>query len=445
MNVETYILTHNSPLRLLTCLERLRAADTRFFNTPVIVVDQSTNDSLAEKTAAVAAASNVEYKRFDNLGASGGRWRCAQLFHASNANAMFYFEDDLVFHNGAGILRSRFKLPWCIPNIYGITIEAVRSFKLGYLKLSFQEFYCDHSDETAHSGVRAKYALEESHGAMLFVGDAFYSNWPMLITKEASLQIFEHAPGSEGAYVQRAKQLRADGAFKAGVFAAETIMHAFIQDHRENKVDLIAPKIDKPVPAPVALGAIDYCGLSAQQHPQALPLFRSFFAAHKDIDLVLEIGAGNGGFAAFLKDEADKIGAKFVTYETDPARLALYAHAEFVRRNIDVRVIDALSAAGKQSILAELANSKRALILCDGGNKIVEFNTFAPHVRPGDIMMAHDYAPNAAVFQTEYVHKIWNWLEIDDESTIAARDAANLVPYHIEFNSAAWLCVVKQS
>lgn len=191
-------------------------------------------------------------------------------------------------------------------------------------------------------------------------------------------------------------------------------------------------------------GSFQYCGLKAQQNHNALNVFRAFFAAHPDIDLVLELGTGNGGFAIFLKDECDKLGAKFVTYENDPGRLADHAHEEFARRNIDVRQLNILSPEGLQSALAELRASKRAMVLCDGGDKMSEFRLFAPHMRVGDLLMAHDYAPNSTVFNTEYMNKIWNWHETDDSGTIAARTAANLVPYYPDFNSAAWLCTIKE-
>jgi hypothetical protein len=147
----------------------------------------------------------------------------------------------------------------------------------------------------------------------------------------------------------------------------------------------------------------------------------------------------------FLKDETDKLGAKFVTYETNTARLAEYVHPEFMKRDIDVRRLNVLMEAGKASILAELAQSRRALILCDASHNAIEFNTFAAHVRPGDILMAHDYAPDHAVFQRDYANKIWNWLEVDDAATMDARKAAKLVPYYPDFNSVAWLCVVKEA
>lgn len=195
----------------------------------------------------------------------------------------------------------------------------------------------------------------------------------------------------------------------------------------------------------ISAGWFQYAGMVAQQNHNAIAVFQAFFATHADISLVLEFGTGHGGFSVFLKDECDKIGAKFVTYETDPARLAQHTHEEFAKRNIDVRKLDVLSPEGVASALAELRESRRALVLCDGGDKISEFNSFAPHLRVNDIIMAHDYAPNAETFGQEYFNKIWNWHEIDDHATAAARVAANLVPYYPDFNTAAWLCVIKQA
>lgn len=186
-------------------------------------------------------------------------------------------------------------------------------------------------------------------------------------------------------------------------------------------------------------------GIFLQQHKNAPAVFSAFFAAHPDIDLVIELGAGAGGFSLLLKDECDKIGAKFITYEHSADLVdQLLADPLFLAKKIDVRCADIYRNPAVSEIVSELTAAKRALLLCDGVNKILEFNLFGHYLNSGSIIMAHDYAPNAHVFNRDYKNKIWNWHEIGDDSVRATVAAAKLVPYYPDFNSVAWLCCIKQ-
>ena len=40
----------------------------------------------------------------------------------------------------------------------------------------------------------------------------------------------------------------------------------------------------------------------------------------------------------------------------------------------------------------------KTIVLCDGGNKIKEFNLLAKYIKSGDIIMAHDYASTDKYF-----------------------------------------------
>jgi len=40
-----------------------------------------------------------------------------------------------------------------------------------------------------------------------------------------------------------------------------------------------------------------------------------------------------------------------------------------------------------------ISNTGTTLVLCDNGNKPLEVQAFAPALKPGDVIMAHDYFP----------------------------------------------------
>jgi hypothetical protein len=193
-------------------------------------------------------------------------------------------------------------------------------------------------------------------------------------------------------------------------------------------------------------GGFVYLDCRAQQNPKAFSVFRDFFAANSDFKLVVEIGTSSGGLSLLLKDLCDGIGAKFVTYEINEGlRDELSQRFGFVSRNIDMRVCDIFQPENIRALVSAIQEPGRVLLLCDGGNKVREFNLFAPYLKPQDVIMAHDYAPNGDVFHAEYVDKIWNWHEIDDASTAEVTVAANLENFYPAFPQVAWLCCIKKS
>jgi hypothetical protein len=244
MRVVVYILTHNSPSRLRECLSRMQDADADFFTCPVTVVDQSTVPAYADANAAICEEFAVQHVPNKNLGASGGRWYCAQLFHEADADGMFYFEDDIVWNNGAGTDPNRcaMKIPIKIGQPFFTATACLEKAQLGFLKLTFQEFWTDHVVDIGAPGTPiANYTVTHANWQMALVGDVFYSNWPMLITKETSQLLFLDAPETEGVYRQRAHELRTAGKFRAGILAAEPLYHTGQDADRPDDVDLRQP------------------------------------------------------------------------------------------------------------------------------------------------------------------------------------------------------------
>lgn len=108
----------------------------------------------------------------------------------------------------------------------------------------------------------------------------------------------------------------------------------------------------------------------------------------------IEIGTHRGGLSYFLIQRAKNV-SDFI-----------YLGVEINPDLVDARVINEihLSNSGRASIyfgdafeqhtIVEVMSHFRqgvALVYCDGGNKPKEVQTFAPLLRPGDLIAAHDY------------------------------------------------------
>lgn len=190
------------------------------------------------------------------------------------------------------------------------------------------------------------------------------------------------------------------------------------------------------------VGTFHYLNARVQQHPAAFEMFERFFDKNTDIDLIIELGSGGGGLSMFLSDQCKKHNIKFVTYEKYPDA-GITNNPEFSKRNIDFRQRDIFDPVTISEVKELISTHKKTLILCDGGNKIKEFNTFVNYLKLGDIIMAHDYAPSSDVFEQKYKDKIWNWMEISEKDIKSAIDKFKLKDFHKEFEEVAWVCKSK--
>lgn len=117
----------------------------------------------------------------------------------------------------------------------------------------------------------------------------------------------------------------------------------------------------------------------AGQTPKVIDVF---YPLLKQFDLIIEIGSGRGAFSYWLHSNSKK----FVSYDIDSRRNM------FTDKNIDFRVGDCFDKKILSDIQMLIESHKRILLLCDGGNKEKEFQTFAKFLKKDDVIMCHDYS-----------------------------------------------------
>jgi len=181
--------------------------------------------------------------------------------------------------------------------------------------------------------------------------------------------------------------------------------------------------------------------IPVQQVPTAFEIFTSFFAK-ESFDYVIEIGTSYGGLSLYLHEQSLINNFKFTTYDISDSRLKrAWGNLQIP---FDYRIEDCFSQTTKEEIVGVLQNNK-CLLLCDGGNKIEEFNTFGAFLSKGSYIMAHDYSPNKEYFKANISNKVWNWLEIRDSDVAAAQTSYNLreSDYHSDFTNVVWLSCIK--
>jgi cephalosporin hydroxylase len=188
-----------------------------------------------------------------------------------------------------------------------------------------------------------------------------------------------------------------------------------------------------------------YNGWGAQQNPHAFETFYNFL---KDVrpSRILEIGTALGGFTTFLKYTCDRlnIDCEIITYDI----YGRHGYDEMRKYGIDVRIENIFNhnyTELKQDVIDFINKKGVTIVLCDGGDKKLEFNILSNFIKNGDYILAHDYAENKHVFNNTVFKKLWNWHEIEDRDISEACKRNNLESYNKDvFDKAVWVCKIKK-
>ena len=232
--------------------------------------------------------------------------------------------------------------------------------------------------------------------------------------------------------------------------------------HGEDTLDYFGVKVKKkqnieinlPNNSSKVCAQFEYRGLYVLQNPNIINAFEKLFLKIKP-KRVLEIGTEYGGLTLLLKDLLLKCDIKnFMvrTYDIKPPNLLI--NHEDLSKYIEIKIENMFNTEGssfklKENSLKDINNfllkDSPNIIICDGGNKKMEFDVFSDLMKSGDIIMVHDYAENNDVFQNKIKDKTWNWFEIQ-ESDIKESSERNNLDFFMkdEFEKLAWSCKIKK-
>lgn len=187
----------------------------------------------------------------------------------------------------------------------------------------------------------------------------------------------------------------------------------------------------------------EYDGYASQQNPKSFEIFYQFLDKVKPSQ-ILEIGTGLGGLTMGLNSMIKELNlnTKLVSYDIKKIQIR-----EDILNKLDIRIENIFNkeyTEVKKEIIDFIQSPGITIVLCDGGNKAKEFNLLSNYLKSDDYILAHDYSPNFEYFKNNMVHKVWNWMEIQDSDVEESIKKNNLIPFMQEsFIQAAWLCKQK--
>lgn len=196
-------------------------------------------------------------------------------------------------------------------------------------------------------------------------------------------------------------------------------------------------------------GFTSYKGIMLQQHEDYQTVFSKLLEDTKPAR-ILEIGTGAGGLTLFLRDKLNEIGLRETYIKSYDVNTTSFDNNVHDLTNLELSK-ENLFGGGNEFILERgdliepyIKSEGLTIVLCDGGNKIKEFNQISPLLKSGDIIMAHDYCENSNLFESNYKDKIWNWCEIQERDIETICQQENLEDFMKEyFNKIVWVCKIK--
>lgn len=265
-----YMLTFNFPKQVQHTIDSMKKTPEWLSSPELYLLDNSTNDTAREQNRKIAEENNFNYISLgENKGICGGRQAAAEHFHNSDADYMFFFEDDMTVNSSeekGKFCRKGFRKH--IPDLYKTLHKIAIKEDFDFLKLSFSEVYWDNNIQTSWYNVpqivrdevwpdynrlpvqgidpnapRTKFdKIDEVDGVSYITGEVFYCNWPMLVSKKGNQKMFidtKWAHPYEQTWMSHIYQETLKGNIKPAVLLASPIWHDRIahytpQERREN-------------------------------------------------------------------------------------------------------------------------------------------------------------------------------------------------------------------
>lgn len=194
-------------------------------------------------------------------------------------------------------------------------------------------------------------------------------------------------------------------------------------------------------------GHTEYKGYTAQQVDDFYPTIRKFLEEVRPAR-VLEIGTAGGGFILAVREILNEIGLSDTPIRTFDVIESPY-YEKLRTHNIEINIENIfdqayLNLVKPERIVPYIQEEGTTIVFCDGGHKIGEFNSIAPHIKTGDYILAHDYIDTWRNYLDNFRDKIWSWCEIEEKYISKVSEEHGLEFYNKEeFDKVVWVCKKK--
>ena len=179
---------------------------------------------------------------------------------------------------------------------------------------------------------------------------------------------------------------------------------------------------------------IDDVWVWPMQNNQIFPLFEKLFKDN-NFERIIEIGTAYGGLPILLRTMGFK--GDMITYNIQDE---LKNDVEnLFNKFIIIRVICDVFA--NEEIGGIISGKGGTLIICDGGDKPREVNTFSKYLKSGDVIITHDYFDTEEKFNSGELDEYWGVCEITYKDIKKACDDNEIEQIELKLSERAAMYV----
>lgn len=188
-------------------------------------------------------------------------------------------------------------------------------------------------------------------------------------------------------------------------------------------------------------GSFDFFGLKMSQVPQAV-LYLSELLNIVNPQKILEFGTEKGGLSVLFSIYSQIKGISFYTFDSQDY---LSEYNYFLKN--DFHKVNLLDNNIQNNIKDIIKKDGKNLLVCDA-LKSEEIKIYAPYLKPGDIVIMHDYSRiyNSQEWQRDCNYHGWTAPQEQWYGNIAETcKQNNILPFmHDDFEHVLWFCGIKQ-
>jgi hypothetical protein len=179
----------------------------------------------------------------------------------------------------------------------------------------------------------------------------------------------------------------------------------------------------------------NYRGIECQQHRNVLLALDVLNSVLEETPrTIVELGTMWGSFTRILADHDISARATIETWD----------HTSNCKQDLDAKVTkrfgNVFDATNASSIAATIGQPGLSVLFCDNGDKVREVRMFTPALKPGDIILCHDYMREPSMAGTEQVGG-WRGCEVTWAKVKDAVEGAGCAPFlEKAFQHAVWGC-----
>lgn len=164
----------------------------------------------------------------------------------------------------------------------------------------------------------------------------------------------------------------------------------------------------------------------------------ALYEATKDrpAETIVEVGTFHGGFTRILRDHNVSMWAKMHSFDIKDT-------LDTPVPNVEMHIGDCFADNG--AAVSSLTTAPgRCYVFCDGGAKEKEVNFFSGHLKPGDLILCHDYVKDASNITDEEAAR-WKNYESQFKNVKDALEKNGCEPFmEAEMARGIWGCWLKR-